>query len=146
MRLIDERTGLEVLDRYRCLRLLAANHLGRVAVVDGGRPLILPVNYILDDEAVLFRTAPGSKFDAAVRGAEVAFEIDSADPLYHTGWSVLGSGRAEEVTDPDELDRISRLPLRPWAAGEKAHVIRVRLDQVSGRRIVHVAEGLIPGQ
>ncbi|MBK9179101.1 MAG: pyridoxamine 5'-phosphate oxidase family protein [Acidimicrobiales bacterium] len=142
MRLIDERTGLEVLDRHECLKLLAADHIGRVAVVDGGRPLVLPVNYVLDGESVLFRTAPGTKFDLAVRGANVAFEIDAADPLYHTGWSVLGNGLAEEVTDPAELARIADLPLRPWAAGEKPHVVRVRLEQLNGRRIVHVAEGL----
>ena len=96
MRLIDDRTGLERLEREDCLRLLASQRVGRVAVVSVGQPLIFPVNYALDGDTVVFRTAAGTKFDAAVRGAPASFEIDSFDALYHTGWSVVVSGRAEE--------------------------------------------------
>lgn len=142
MILIDNRTGLVVLDRDECFRLLGAAGVGRVAVVDGGRPVIFPVNYAVHDEEILIRTAGGTKLDAAARGQQVAFEIDSADPLYHTGWSVLVRGRCEEVTDPARLAEIERLPLRPWAAGEKNHVIAIRAESVTGRRIVHVATEL----
>ena len=136
--LIDNRTGLEVLDRAECFRLLGLNGVGRVAVVDGGNPVILPVNYVVDREEVLFRTAPGTKLDAAVRTQRIAFQIDSADPMYHTGWSVLVIGRCEEVTDPARREEIERLPLRPWAAGAKDHIIAIQAEQVSGRRVVHV--------
>jgi uncharacterized protein len=138
MILIDNRTGLEVLDRSECFRLLGLNGVGRIAVVDGGNPVILPVNYVVDDEQIVFRTAPGTKLEAAVRTQRVAFQIDSADPMYHTGWSVLVVGRCEEVTDPDRKEHIDRLPLRPWAAGAKDHIIAVRAEEVSGRRVVHV--------
>lgn len=139
MILIDNRTGLEVLDRDECLRLLGVHGVGRVAVIDGGRPVIFPINYAVDGDEVLFRTAPGTKLDAAARGQQVAFEIDSADPMYHTGWSVIVQGRCEEVTEPSRRDEIDRLPLRPWAAGAKDHVVAIRIESVTGRRIVHVA-------
>lgn len=139
MMLIDNRTGLEVLDRDECVRLLGTGGIGRVAVIDGGRPAIFPVNYLVHDQQVLFRTAEGTKLDAAIRGRQVAFEIDSADPMYHTGWSVVVVGRAEEVTDPDRRAVIERLPLRPWASGAKHHIVAIRAEQVSGRRIVPVA-------
>ena len=139
MILIDNRTGLEVLDRDECFRLLGVNGVGRVAVVDGGRPVIFPVNYAVDGEQVLFRTAPGTKLDAATRGQQVAFEIDSADPMYHTGWSVIVQGRCEEIADPDRLAQVEQLPLRPWAAGAKDHVVAIRAESVTGRRSVHVA-------
>jgi uncharacterized protein len=142
MKLIDNRTGLEVLDRDECMRLLGLNGVGRVAIVEGGQPMIFPINYVVDAEQVLFRTAPGSKLDAAVRNQQVVFEIDSADPMYHTGWSVIVSGRAEEITDPERRAEIDHLPLRPWAAGAKDHIVAVNAERVTGRRIVHLAINL----
>ena len=138
MRLIDERTGLDVMDRDECLRLLALHHIGRLAFVTGGRPTVLPVNYVMDGNDVVFRTDDGAKLTTAVREALVAFEIDWNDPVDHTGWSVVLSGRAEEILDRTELTKVQALPLQPWAKGEKAHWIRVHGDRITGRRVVHV--------
>lgn len=135
MRLVDERTGLEVLESQECLRLLERRHLGRIGVSVAERPLIMPVNYVIDDGTVVFRTAAGTKFDAAVRGNFVAFEIDEADDTYHVGWSVLVTGVAEEITDADERREVEALPLKPWAPGEKDHFLRIRPVTITGRRI-----------
>ena len=118
-----------------CRTLLGRRHLGRLAFIDGELPLILPVNYVLDDGAVIFRTDSGSKLDAAVRSAPVAFEVDGINEIDQTGWSVLARGHAEPVTDPAHLDRLRRLPLVPWAPGAKAHYVRVDAAEVTGRRI-----------
>ena len=123
------------LSKQECHTLLDGRHLGRLAFVEGARPIILPVNYVLDDAAVIFRTDAGSKLDAAVRGAPVAFEVDGVNEIEQTGWSVLARGHAEEVTDPDQLDRLRRLPLVPWAPGAKAHYVRIDGAEVTGRRI-----------
>ena len=68
--------------------------------------------------------------------------------LVETGWSVLVKGRAAEVTDPVELDDVTRLPLHPWAPGPKDHWIRIEANEVTGRSISrrrHDADGrLIP--
>lgn len=136
MKLIDNRTGLEVLDRAECMRLLGFTGVGRVAIVEAGQPMIFPINYLIDGEEVLFRTAPGSKLDAAVRNQMVVFEIDHADPMYHTGWSVIVAGHAREVTDPDRRAEIGELPLRPWAPGKKDHIVAIAAERVTGRRIV----------
>lgn len=79
MRLVDARTGIEVVSRKECLALLADEEIGRLGVVDGYRPVILPVNYALAGEAIVFRTAPGTKVGAG-RGAPVCFEVDRFDP------------------------------------------------------------------
>lgn len=132
---IEERTGLEVLDRRDCLALLAANSLGRIAVVgDGGRPLIFPVNFALDDEAIVLRTDPGTKLRRATN-AWVAFECDGVDGLYHTGWSVLASGIAEEVNNAAEIADLGRLPLALWAPRPKSTWLRIRPRVLTGRRI-----------
>lgn len=124
-----------VLSEDECHALLAGGHLGRVALVQGGRPMILPVNYVLDDASVVFRTDEGSKLDAAIRGAEVAFEVDGVNNQQRTGWSVVVRGPVEHVTDSTELERLRRIPLAPWAPGAKLHYVRVRPDEVTGRRI-----------
>ena len=127
---------LEILGRDECLRLLATDDLGRLAVVVANTPLVVPVNYALDGDAVVFRTDPGTKFD---RGpwARASFEVDSFDRHERRGWSVVATGRLEEVTpfDADTFERVRRLDVDPWAGGDKAHWMRLVPDRVTGRRL-----------
>ncbi len=123
------------LTREECFRLLAGEHLGRVAVTDDRGPLVFPVNFVLDRHTVVFRTEPGTKLDVAARGGQVCFEVDGADEAARTGWSVLVRGEAVEVTDQAELARLRRLPLQPWAPGERDRYVRILPAALSGRRI-----------
>lgn len=116
------------------MRLLAACRLGRLGVSSGALPVILPVNFLLDNDRILIRTSPGTKLDAAVSDAVVAFEVDDFDVFSHTGWSVSITGLAREVTEPNELDRVETLPIPHWAPVD-GHVISISIDLVSGRRI-----------
>jgi uncharacterized protein len=127
---------LDVIDRDECLRLLAADEIGRLAVVAGNTALILPVNYALDGETVVFRTDPGIKLDHGPR-ARASFEVDSFDRGQRTGWSVVATGRLEEVTryDAATFDRVRHLAVDPWAGGDKAHWMRLIPDRVTGRRV-----------
>lgn len=126
---------LEELDIDACLSLLADQRMGRLAFVEDGELVILPVNYAFDRGMVLVRTAEGSKLDAAVRGERVAFEIDGFDLEQRTGWSVLVKGRCREVWEVPELERARDLPLEPFAPGEKEHFLVVYPAAMSGRRI-----------
>jgi uncharacterized protein len=126
---------LQELSVVECQVLLTACHMGRLAMIDEFGPLILPVNYLVDDGTVLFRTDAGSKLDAAVRGAAVAFEADGIDVANRLGWSVVIRGHAQQVTDTADLARIGRLPLVPWAPGRKPYYVRIRAAQTTGRRI-----------
>lgn len=127
-------THMEELDETQCRKLLAGHHLGRLALVDAKGPVIVPVNYVLDGEAPVFRTDPGSKLDAA-ESAPVAFEVDAAEEATRTGWSVVVRGALAEITDPDDLERLRTLPLYPWAPGDKTRYLRVRAVSITGRRI-----------
>jgi uncharacterized protein len=138
VRMTDARTGLEVLSRDECLRLLREHAVGRVAVVAGGRPLIFPVNYTVDGASVVFRTDAGTKLDGVSSGFNVAFEIDGIDSTYHTGWSVVLTGHGGEIVEPNEVRAVGELPVRPWAGGEKSHFVRIRPDTITGRRIVRL--------
>jgi uncharacterized protein len=128
----DQR--FQELSEGECLDLLGGHRLGRLAVLDGGEPLVLPVNYLLDRGAVLYRTRTGGRLDVDA-GAPAAFEVDAVDEATRTGWSVVVRGEAEPVSDPTELARVRRLPLSPWAPGERDNYIRVRPRSVTGRRV-----------
>lgn len=131
-----DRNGLEVLGREECLRLLAGQVIGRIGVTSGALPVVLPVNYVLAGEWIIVRTGRGTKLEAATSRAVVAFEVDA---LAETGWSVLVTGMAEEVTEPEDVERLRRLPLRRWAPGEAERFIRISTEIVNGRRIANGA-------
>ena len=130
-----DRNGLEVLGREECLRLLGSAVIGRLGLSSGALPVVLPVNFLLDDDRILIRTSPGTKLDRALAGAVVAFEVDDVEPFGHSGWSVLVTGTATTVDDAEELSRIQRLPLAHWAPGAAEHVVAISVELVTGRRI-----------
>lgn len=132
--------GLELLDEEECRHLVARCSVGRVAFTLGGTPLVLPVNYALTGSTIVFRTADGAKLRAAHEHQLSAFEVDQIDPVYHRGWSVLAIGPLGEVTDPAELARLASVPVRPWAYGERAHWLAVRVEVWSGRRIAPASD------
>jgi len=136
MRLLDPRSGIDVLEREECLELLESDLVGRLAVVSAGAPSVFPINYVMDDETVVFRTAPGTKLDAGPR-APACFEIDDFDRTNRTGWSVVVSGRLEEITAADAalLERVRALPVDPWAVGERDHWMRLVPRMITGRRV-----------
>lgn len=136
MRTVDARTGLEWLDRDECLRLLAAEEIGRLAMAVGSSAEVFPVNYRMDGDAIVFRSDPGTKLDHGPRG-QVAFEIDQFDRDHRSGWSVVVHGRLEEATpyDASTRDRVHALAVDPWAGGEKSHWVRLVPERITGRRV-----------
>jgi uncharacterized protein len=96
---VDRRTGLEVLENRECLRLLASEPVGRVAVVVEAWPMIFPVNYALDGDSIVFRSDEGSKLSGASTGFHMSFEIGGVDDAGQRGWSVVVNGIGREVVD-----------------------------------------------
>jgi nitroimidazol reductase NimA-like FMN-containing flavoprotein (pyridoxamine 5'-phosphate oxidase superfamily) len=137
--------GLETLSAEECESLLANHSFGRVAVWSGEHPAVLPVLYRLLDGDVVFRTAPGDKLVAAVLGDEVVFEIDGIEPARRTGWSVNVVGRAEQVVDPREKERVQQLGIEPWAGDYRNEYVRLHTRHVSGRRIRSDTGALVTG-
>jgi nitroimidazol reductase NimA-like FMN-containing flavoprotein (pyridoxamine 5'-phosphate oxidase superfamily) len=131
---------METLDAAECRRLLASVPIGRIVFTDRAMPAVQPVNFLVHEGAVVFRTGEGSKLAAASRNAVVAFEADEIDREYQRGWSVVVVGQAEEVTEPSLRGRLAELPLRPWARGVRDHIIRIPIEIIYGRRIAPPAQ------
>lgn len=130
-----DRNGLEVLDREECLRLLRDRRLGRLGISSRALPTILPVNYWCDGGSIYVRTSAGSKLNAAMRDAVVAFEVDDFDGMEHAGWSVVVTSVAHEVVDPAELERLRHAPIARWAPEWDGHVMAISTELVTGRRL-----------
>ncbi|MDH4119145.1 MAG: pyridoxamine 5'-phosphate oxidase family protein [Acidimicrobiia bacterium] len=132
-----DHAGLVVMGVAEADALLASQSVGRIAFVADGEVVILPINYRMHEGTIVFRTSEGAKLEAGARHASVAFEIDGWDVESQTGWSVLVKGTAVEVLTDDEANALFDLGLRPWAAAtEKRRWVRVRPDEITGRKIV----------
>ena len=130
-------SGMQILSRAACLRLLAGQRVGRLAFLVGDQPMVLPVNFALHGDVVVFRTAEGTKLDAAAH-AKVAFEVDEVDARGEAGWSVVIQGVAEEITDDERWYEASLRHAVPpsWLPGPAEHYVRITPRLISGRRLL----------
>ena len=134
--LATDRAGLEILHLGDCFLLLKSVPVGRVGFLARGEVVILPVNFLVDGQDVVFRTGAGSKLSAVEVGHYVGFEADSYDPATETGWSVVVNGLAEVVDDAEEAARLDALGLSPWGGDASGRVwVRIRPSSITGRRI-----------
>jgi nitroimidazol reductase NimA-like FMN-containing flavoprotein (pyridoxamine 5'-phosphate oxidase superfamily) len=133
-----DHAGLGVLSHEECLHQLRRAQVGRIAFVENGEPVILPVNHGLDGEVVVFRTAPGAKLFAAEAELPVAFEVDGYDVDRRSGWSVVLRGTATAVENPEDVARLNLLGVEPWAdLAERKNWVRIRAFSMTGRQVVH---------
>lgn len=130
---------LEHLAASECWALLRTVDVGRLATpIDGGGIDIFPVNHVVDQGSLVFRTALGTKLSASISAGEVAFEADNAvdraadqraDP-----WSVVVHGTAELITLDTELFDSFELSVRPWHDSNKPYFVRLEPRNITGRR------------
>ena len=124
------------LDRDDCERLLRAGVVGRVALSTPDGPHIIPLNYSVVDDAIIFQTSPYSLLGTYGRNAQLAFEVDYFDYPDHRGWSVVARGRGDTISDPSDVQRVrEQWAPRPWADGHRHLFFRLRWTELSGRRL-----------
>ncbi|MGI8887425.1 MAG: pyridoxamine 5'-phosphate oxidase family protein [Nocardioidaceae bacterium] len=123
------------LSRQDCLDRLHRSGVGRVAVCTHEGPVIILVNYVMDDETVVVRTAPYTLL-AGHAWDQAAFEIDDLEHDMRRGWSVLVVGQGSPVDDPDEIaDSPLLSELTPWAPGSRNMFIRIAPQRITGREV-----------
>lgn len=141
---MTDQQQLEVLDRVECIALLETVRVGRLVFTEGALPAVQPVNFRMHDEQVVVRVAGGGKLAAAINNSIVAFEVDDLDPDLRSGWSVTIVGHASLITDVEELVEVSGIWLQPWVAGRRDNFVRIKTEQVNGRRLVPIGYGRAP--
>ena len=128
---MTQQRWLEVLSSAECHARLATGKLGRVALSIGALPVILPVLYLSHDGSIWFFAEEGTKLNAAVINAVVAFEVDHLDDT--GGWSVLVIGQCNEELDPDVVSSVRSAGLVAGAPGLRDHLVRIPVHHISGR-------------
>lgn len=127
---------LRELEAEECVELLAAGVVGRAAICTPDGPHVVPVNYVVHGDSVVFRTTPYSILGTFAWSGDIAFEVDQIDEQRHEGWSVVVLGKGEMVEDAEDLEEIRwRNEPKPWAQGPRHLYVRIRWRKITGRRI-----------
>ena len=126
---------LDTLNEDECRSYLEQATIGRVGASLRGSVEVLPVVYTLHDGKIAFRAVSRTRLRAIVREPVVTFEVDSADPVTKTGWSVVVRGAARLVSQPDELERLASAGLDPWVDGEDDLWLVIEPWKITGRRL-----------
>lgn len=127
---MNEDLTMGVLTTEECWELLRAEEFGRLAFHLGAEVHLTPINYAVDGDTLLFRTAEGSKLLGIEMNPDVAFEIDEFDE--HHARSVVVRGVARHLGEAEE-HRADNVPLRPWVGDPKYDVVEIRPTEISGR-------------
>ena len=116
-----------------CWAMLREEEFARLAFRMVDEVHIAPINYAVDHDTLLFRSAGGDKLLAVAMGSEVALEIDRYGEEDARSVVVRGSAR---ILGEDEEHRAENVPLRPWVGTPKYHVVEIRPRVITGRAFV----------
>ena len=127
----DIKNPVQNLDATECWRLLGTQVVGRIVTHVGNVFDIFPVNFVVDGESIVLRTAEGTKFSEMVIGGEVLFEAD--DHTESSAWSVIVRGQARRLETEAEIAHAETLPLKPMVPTLKRNYVRIDAGSISGR-------------
>ena len=116
-----------------CWTLLEGHEFGRLAYRLVDEVHLVPINYVVEDRTLYFRTTSGGKLLAAALHSDVAFEIDWYDD--GTAWSVVVRGALRQLEE-DEQHRLDSVARESWIPTEKPEVVELVPSAVTGRRFV----------
>jgi nitroimidazol reductase NimA-like FMN-containing flavoprotein (pyridoxamine 5'-phosphate oxidase superfamily) len=127
---------LESLTREQCEAHLAVGGVGRIVYSAKRGPVAAPVNFEYSQGQIVIST---DIYKASVleSAGSVGFEVDRIDEGMSEGWSVLATGPARRIDDPDECQRLSSLDLEAWAGGNRHALIGIAPSELTGRVIIH---------
>ena len=125
-------SALEILGEEESWHLLASADLARLAVsIDDGVD-IFPINYVVADRVIFFRTAPGSKLMDLTGHPIVALETDGIHKRRR--WSVVVKGSAVRLGSDEEIEASGVLTLHSLVPTEKWNYVRITVSSITGRQ------------
>ena len=131
---MDVDNPVEQMTLDECWTYLEHGEFGRLAFLLVDEVHVVPMNYVVDDGVLLFRTTSGDKLLAAALHANVALEIDEYDE--ESAWSVVVRGHVRRLEE-SEFHRLDDLQGHPWVAPEqKQDGIELRPEVITGRRFL----------
>ena len=139
--------AVEQLPPHECWAAMRTVSLGRLGFSVEEEQEIFPLNYVIDQGTIVFRTSSSSRIGLCLDGRGVAFEADGFAEGVTEGtaggmaWSVVVKGHAKAITGLYDSIAAAELPVHPLQPGDKPRLVRITADAVTGRRfpVVHGA-------
>jgi general stress protein 26 len=97
--------------------------------------MVIPVNHVIHEHTLWFRTAAYSALVREVDDEQVAVLIDDVDAETRLGWSVQLRGVAHVHWHTEEVPEQVR-ELHTWASGARPLWVEVHAGEVHGRRLL----------
>lgn len=147
------RKEKEITDIKQIEKILSESNVCRLAMVDGDKPYLVPLNFGYRDGCLFFHSAKqGRKIDLLQKNPNVCFEVDQLIKFKKAKlaceWeleykSVIGSGRAQMLDNLEEkIEALSIIMSQysdrtfeyPEEMLEKTAVIKVQIDSMTGKQ------------
>jgi uncharacterized protein len=123
------------LDDDECRALLKTVTSGRLALSVRALPVVLTVNYLVQEPRLILSVTSGAGVRAACDGTVVAFQVDGIDVPSETGWNVLVQGRARLLQTGAELVAAEEALSMIWADPDTNIYVSLGIDLMTGHRL-----------
>ncbi|HUG32527.1 MAG TPA: pyridoxamine 5'-phosphate oxidase family protein [Acidimicrobiia bacterium] len=139
---------MESLTREEALEVLASEPVAHLGVVEDGSPYVTPMSFVVvENRRILFRTMAGRKLEGLRANPSVCVEVSRFDAETGDWVSVIVTGKARLVEEPDLrqeivarlFDKYQHVMGSPLAGstgllplGAEPYVIEVPIDSISG--------------
>lgn len=144
----------EITDPVIIEEILIGSEVCRIAMVDNGRPYIVPMNYGYKNNTLYFHSSKlGKKMDLLKAGNKVCFEIELLAKVIRKekscDWStkyrsVIGYGTIEFINEPGEkregLDIIMShygekdINIYPDEIVGKVMILKLKIEEITGKQ------------
>jgi hypothetical protein len=148
------KTNQEIRDRQVLQEILQGAVICRIAMMDGDRPYILPVNYGYSDGCLFIHSAPeGKKIDLLRKNRQVCFEVEDRPEVIKgeraCDWttryrSVVGYGEVEILTDEAGMRRGMEIIMAQHGAPDlidfnqrnldRMVILKLRITSMTGKK------------
>lgn len=148
------RKDREITEREKIDSILYEAEICRLAMVDGGEPYIVPVNFGYDGRCIYFHSAKtGRKIDILKANGTVCFEAETGTELKKDGmacewgmrfYSAIGTGKAEFIEGFEEKVKALDIIMRKYsrddafkydaAQVERVAVVKIEIKEVTGKK------------
>jgi nitroimidazol reductase NimA-like FMN-containing flavoprotein (pyridoxamine 5'-phosphate oxidase superfamily) len=147
------RKEKEITKKEEIEKILRQSHVCRLAMVDGDKPYLVPMNFGYSNGCLFFHCArEGRKIDLIKKTPNICFEFDELIRFKKANlacdWgidfkSVIGSGKAQFLEDSKEKKNALNIIMSQYSDRsfeypdemlEKTLVIKVIIDEMTGKQ------------
>lgn len=132
---MSRSSGPPDLGSVESLRLLRSAPLGRLVYTVDALPAVQPALFSLQDDRLIIFTGKGDGLADIADDTVVAFQAEDIDVTTCRGWSVTVIGHGATVSDPEDAAELFASLSATCHLTEPAHVFRLSIERVDGRRI-----------